>query len=124
MKKIHKWLNYEPPQGQTFTQPSLTIPDQTLPLKDILARHSRGQPVIGNPANPQYFDDDLLSVDIKTLDIVDRQNYIQFVKNEIQRVRKANDEFITKRDNHRKRLISDLAEFRKSRENPTPPPTT
>lgn len=55
-KLVNTWRDYPGPQKEKFTLPSLTIPDQTLSLKDLLSRYVRGADV---PVfEPVFIDDD------------------------------------------------------------------
>jgi len=52
--------------------PSMTVPDQTLSIADILARHARGLPLTGVRVPVDYDEDNDLP-DIRTLDLAERQ---------------------------------------------------
>ena len=60
-------------KGQTFTQPSLTVPDQTMSMRTILDRYAKGLPVAGS--KEAIWDEDEISngINPKTLDLVDFQ---------------------------------------------------
>lgn len=70
---------------KTFTQPSLTVPDQTMSIRTILERYSRGLPIGGRL--DEYYDEEDDLPDPRTLDLAERQelaeNYIQEI-NEIK----------------------------------------
>lgn len=36
-----QWAEYEPTKGQEFTEPSLTIPDQSMTIPEIIAKFTR-----------------------------------------------------------------------------------
>ena len=40
-------LNYTPDAGQINDLPSLTVPDETMSLRELVQRHSRGLPIKG-----------------------------------------------------------------------------
>lgn len=69
-------LHYQPYIGEVNQQPSLTVPDQTMSMRQILARHSRGLP-ISNGKEPIYHGEDDYIPDPRTLDLVDRQEYAE-----------------------------------------------
>ena len=74
MKKVRNMLNYVPYEGKTFTQPSQTVPDQTMSLRTIMNRYASGLPVGG--IKEAIWDDDAenaLGVNPKSLDLVDMQ---------------------------------------------------
>lgn len=53
--------------------PSLTIPDQSLSIKEILQRYARNQPLHISNFEPIYDGDDNELPDPRTLDLVERQ---------------------------------------------------
>lgn len=67
-------INYTKPAGKKFTQPSQTIPDQTMSVKTILERYASGLPLQGLK-EPIFEQEDTPSSGInpKTLDLVDWQ---------------------------------------------------
>lgn len=71
-------------QGETNTKPSLTVPDQTLPIRELLARFAKGLPVGVN--TPIYEGEDNDLPDPRTLDLVDLQELKEHAKNEIQAI--------------------------------------
>lgn len=98
MSKIKNPLNYNHKDypGQKFTQPSQTVPDQTMSIKTIMDRYAKGLP-IADGFTPIYEDDDLPSSGINplTLDLVDLQELrienkekIQYLEETIKKARK------------------------------------
>ena len=74
MKKVINMLNYEQPRGKVFTQPSMTVPDQTMTLRQIMDRYASGLPVGG--IKEALWDEDpenSLGINPKSLDLVDLQ---------------------------------------------------
>lgn len=71
MKKVLNPLNYDPSlfPGEINTQPSLTIPDQTLSLREILDRYASGRPVEGRASYSDFYDEDNFHPDPRTLDL-------------------------------------------------------
>lgn len=57
---------------KVFTQPSQTVPDQTMSIKTILDRYAKGLP-IGGGLEPIYEEDESYGINPKTLDLVDLQ---------------------------------------------------
>jgi hypothetical protein len=70
------------------TKPSMTIPDQALTVKEILQRFARGIPL--EQHNAIYEDvespDDFLP-DPRTMDLAERQQYAEMVKEELNHIR-------------------------------------
>lgn len=73
-------------KGETFTLPSLTVPDQTLSIRKILDRYAKGQPFSAPTREPIYNEDydydnlnhyDLTEIDdmvAEQLDLQDQAN--------------------------------------------------
>ena len=63
--------------------PSMTIPDQTLSIRQILERHSRGLPIEGWKV-PIWDGEDNDLPDIRTLDLAERQELAHLYAQELQ----------------------------------------
>lgn len=72
--------------GEVNTSPSMTVPDQTMSVREIMDRYARGLPV-GGSRLPQYDEEDDMP-DIKTLDLVERQELAYQYGQEIDMLRK------------------------------------
>lgn len=88
--KIKNYANRDsfPKNYQTFTQPSETIPDQTLSIRQILDRYARGIPMdVKEPLwdeNPSI--DDLMP-DPRRMDLAERQEYALQAKQELETIK-------------------------------------
>ncbi|WNK14803.1 MAG: hypothetical protein [Microvirus sp.] len=74
MKKLRNSMNYNPADEEnsprSFSPLSLTIPDQTMSIRTLIERHTRGLPIVGNNSIPQYDPEPILDgINIKTLDL-------------------------------------------------------
>jgi hypothetical protein len=79
-----------------FTQPSQTIPDQTMSIKEIMERYAKGLP-IGGGLTPIYEEEDSMGINPKILDLVDIQAMSISNKNQIEHLQdKVNKEKIKK----------------------------
>jgi len=85
-------------------QPSMTVPDQTMSVRTILERYTRGLPV--NGWTPMYDEEDDLP-DPRTLDLAERQELAEQFKQEIQNV-EARKKVIHNVDNSVENKIEDL----------------
>ncbi len=65
--------------------PSLTVPDQTMSIRTILERYSRGLPIGGR--TDIYYDEEDDLPDPRTLDLAERQELAELYKNEINEVK-------------------------------------
>jgi hypothetical protein len=68
-----------------FTQPSKTVPDQSMSIKTILERYSRGLPVGGRL--DEYYDEDDTLPNPLTLDLAERQELAELYTNEINEIK-------------------------------------
>ncbi|QCQ84626.1 hypothetical protein [Blackfly microvirus SF02] len=62
--------------GESNTQPSRTIPDQTMPIKTILERYARGIP-IEDGKTPIYRGEEDPYPDLKRMDLSERHEYMR-----------------------------------------------
>jgi uncharacterized protein YifE (UPF0438 family) len=65
-------MNYQPKEGKTFTQPSQTIPDMTMSMRDIIDRHAKGMPMeIGKTPIFHEEETEQKGINYKTLDLAE-----------------------------------------------------
>lgn len=74
-------------QGEVNNEPSLTIPNQSLTVRDILERFTRGM-MIPDSAQPHYFDGE------EDFDAVDPRLEKDFDLSDVSRLMADNQEFI------------------------------
>jgi hypothetical protein len=67
-------------------KPSMTIPDQTMSIRTILDRHSRGLPIDGIKT-PIYEGEENDLPDWRRLDLAERQELAHLYKNEIETIK-------------------------------------
>jgi hypothetical protein len=84
--KVKNSLNYEYTQekGEVNTLPSMTIPDQTMSIRTIVDRYSRGLPVAA--FTPVYEGEEYIP-DPKTLDLAERQELVEQIQQEVDSFR-------------------------------------
>jgi len=70
---------------KNFTQPSMTVPDQSMSIKTILERYARGLPVGGRL--DEYYDEEDTLPNPLTLDLAERQELAEQYKNEINEIK-------------------------------------
>lgn len=85
-KLVKNMFNAEffPRGGEINNKPSLTIPDQTLPIKELLARFAKGLPV--GVKVPVYEGEENDMPDPKRLDLVDLQELKEAAKSELKAI--------------------------------------
>lgn len=98
MKVVVNQLTYDHTKvsGEKFSKPSLTIPDATMSLRELLDRYGRGLPVSGT--EPVYHGDEEEMPNLKTMDLTEIQQMKEDVANAVKHHReKAFTESSTKR---------------------------
>lgn len=66
------------------SQPSLTIPDQTMSLRTILDRYARGMPLTGYAGAPVY-DGEAELPDIRKMDLTELRDFKTKIQDDIKR---------------------------------------
>lgn len=109
-----------PTKGEKNTLPSMTIPDMSYTIQEILIRFSKGLPVTGNTAKPVY-NGEMLVPDVKKMDISEIANLRDFMKEKIE-ARKAESEKIGREK--REKELKEFEEWKKKKtseeQNPNP----
>lgn len=112
-------------RGEVNERPSKTIPDQSLTIRDLINRHTRGLPLEGGRV-PVYEeeDDDLSGVEFSKLDLVDQQELREQYKSELDEInKKFADGRKQKEDEEKQRRAKededkkDYEEWKRSRRN-------
>lgn len=70
---------------KVFTQPSMTVPDQSMSIKTILERYARGLPVGGRL--DEYYDEEDTLPNPLTLDLAERQELAELYTQEINEIK-------------------------------------
>lgn len=69
--------NYIPKEGVISTQPSLTVPDQSLTLRELLINYTRGNDLPTTQKQPAFFDSEQFIPDLNRMDLVDIQEMME-----------------------------------------------
>lgn len=112
MKKVRTWFNHEPTKGEVNNQPSLTVPDQTMSMREIMLRYASGLPISGNNAEPQYDDLDspYAGLNLNTLDLSERYDLADEVQREYEELQEEikTKRITTQKDQIRKELMESI----------------
>lgn len=73
-------------EGEKNFQPSMTIPDQTMSIREIMQRYARGLP-LDMEKTPVYHGEDDEFPDMQRLDLAERQEVIEHYKNEFNEIK-------------------------------------
>lgn len=82
-------------KGQVFTQPSQTVPDQSLSIREILDRFARGLPIDGERV-PVYDDSEDALPDPSHLDLAERQELAEDYRREIASIKERSQRSVRK----------------------------
>jgi hypothetical protein len=80
--QIHTKFERPETRFQTFTQPSLTVPDQTIPIKTMVQRYAKGMP-FNAPDLGGIFTDDEVAQDFEKLDLVEQEESLLSAADEL-----------------------------------------
>lgn len=87
-KKIQNSLNFvfdEVTMAMGFSQPSMTVPDDTMSLKELLNRQNNGMP-LEDVKSPLFYGEDGEGINPATLDIEDKKYYIEKASAELKEI--------------------------------------
>jgi hypothetical protein len=90
MTLVKTYFNREehPCNHEVNDLPSETIPDQTMSIRTILDRYSRGLPIDGQLNGTYQEDDDYNDMpDPRTLDLAERQEMAESAKQELEQIK-------------------------------------
>lgn len=73
--------------NEVFTEPSQTVPDQALTIREILKRYASGQP-LGGSQEPIYEGEDGDGIDPRRLDLAERQELEIAARQELAEIEK------------------------------------
>lgn len=87
--KVKNSLNYSTSDGRVFTQPSMTVPDQTISIKELVNRFTQGLPIpVGK--TPIYDESgEAEGIDLKKLDLSEIHNMAKDVQWKLEKAQKA-----------------------------------
>lgn len=93
MQQFKTQYNYEefPDAGEIIKGRSMTIPDQTLSVKELMERYARGLSLSGVKV-PIYEGDEEGMPDLEHLDLADRQLLLETAQQEIEDIRNRANE--------------------------------
>lgn len=103
-KTVNNWANYKQPvTPETANDPSLTVPDQTLSIKELLQRHASGRNVttlVGSYQESGEYDE--LLAHVQGMSEIERIEYAKTLKDEVKQGLKAYEDDSKNREQRRK----------------------
>lgn len=95
-KTVQNPLNFIMKSGKKVSGPSMTIPDQSMSMRELLHKFSKGSPINASVREPIWVGEDGEGIDMRTLDLSEKQELIKAAEiemNEIkERIKKAKAE--------------------------------
>ena len=107
MKKIKSMLNVEETKGSINNQPSLTVPDQSMTLKELLIRYAKGLP-LADIKTPIWEGEEGFDVDPKKLDLAEVEELAEKAREELKQINSRVKDAIEKKKAKRKSEITEL----------------
>ena len=91
MKQIRTPLNYNHEQEKysESSKPSMTVPDQTMSMREMLSRYAKGLPIGGAKESIYDENEESWGINPKTLDLVDIQEIKRDNKERIENLQKV-----------------------------------
>lgn len=88
LMQVKNMLNAKdfPKQGEVFTQPSMTVPDQSLTVRELMDRFARGLP-LGGARVPIYEGEDDNTPDFSRMDLSEIEDYQIQIRQELEEIR-------------------------------------
>lgn len=113
MKIIPKhWLSFEIAQASNFEHPqcdSMTVPDMTLSIRELIEKHTVGQPVAVSYREPVY-NGDVFVPNFASLDLAEREELAEQYKDEAEEHRQTQKKQFAERKAREKIEADELAE--------------
>lgn len=104
--KFKTQFNAEPSKGEVNTQPSQTIPDQSLSVKEIMRRYASGLPLEGQRV-PLYEGEEEATPDFANMDLAEREQWQRDLRAELdetnQKIQSDREERQKAKDEAKKR---------------------
>lgn len=86
--KITTFLNYQPDPGEINLSPTMTVPDQSMAIREIMSRFSRGLPV-GGQRVALFTEEGEEMPDPRTLDLTDLQEIAEYQQEVVNNFKKS-----------------------------------
>lgn len=106
-KKIVTPYNYVKPDGQVFTEPTMTVPNQSMTVREIMLKHTMGETFEVSHNTPVYNGEKTLP-DLSALSPVELMQYRESMQEEVIRLQSEYDEV------NRKKMEADREELNRS----------
>lgn len=107
MKKVLNMLNVTESKGQVNNQPSLTIPDQSMTLRELLVRYAKGLP-LADAKTPIWEGEEGFDINPERLDLAEIEELAEKAREELKSINQRVKESVKKAKEKSKKHITDL----------------
>lgn len=115
MKKVKNWLNFSQfdKDLEENSQPSITLPDQSMTIKQMLERHSKGLPIALYGGEAIYGGEEDELPDLRKMDLSEIQDLREFIQGKINQ---AHQEAVALKKKKEDQEKAEFAEYRRHKE--------
>jgi hypothetical protein len=109
MKKVKNMLNTTPSDGVINNEPSQTIPDQSMTLKELLIRYAKGLP-LADAKTPIWEGEEGFDIDPERLDLAEVEELAEKAREELAAINQRVKEAVHKKKAKSKKHVTDVEE--------------
>jgi len=114
--KIKNQFNAVPDEGQVNNEPSKTVPDQSMTLRELLVRYAKGLPLEG-AKTPIFEGPDGSEIDVEKLDLAEREELAEQARQELKDITERIKDQVSKAKAKKKSVITDVEDISENNEN-------
>ena len=96
-------------KGQENNKPSMTIPDQSMTLRELLIRYAKGLPLEG-ARTPIWEGEEGYEVDPETLDLAEREELAEKAREELKQIEERVKKVVAEKKAKKRTEITDIKE--------------
>jgi hypothetical protein len=97
-------------EGEVNNEPSQTVPDQSMGLRELLVRYAKGLPLEGQKT-PIFEGEDGSEIDVEKLDLAEREELAEQAREELKNLSTKIKGDIEKARSKRKSVITDIEDI-------------
>lgn len=105
-----------PYDGEVNNEPSQTVPDQSMGLRELLVRYAKGLPLEG-AKTPIFEGEDGSEIDVEKLDLAEREELAEQAREELKNLTSKIKGDIEKAKSKKKSVITDVEDISENQEN-------
>jgi hypothetical protein len=105
-----------PYEGEVNNEPSQTVPDQSMGLRELLVRYAKGLPLEG-AKTPIFEGEDGSEIDVEKLDLAEREELAEQAREELKNLTTKIKGDIEKAKSKKKSVVTDVEDIFENQEN-------